>query len=716
MKKVGTIGVVSFLVLGMLFCISPFISENVSAATFSGNISDDQRVWYNVNVNSTVQDIDIHVNWTFSSDDLNIYLYNPSGILIASDSSLGTNYRDIIYNPTVTGNYYLEIFGDNVTTNTTIFYDGYCSHSIFSGTGLTDSYVVTSPNGGESWDRGNTHYITWDTIGRPGNSVTIRLYRSGVLNTNIVFGTPNIGNYSWYISSSQSISSLYRIRIESSSNSSIYDESNSYFSIVSGGDSYEPDDIYTQASTIYSGSIQTHSIHDNGADIDWVRFTLSQARDVEIETSGSSGDTVMWLYSSSGVPTSYIDYDDDSGTGAFSYISQTGLSSGTYYVKIAEYGSSNDIPTYYLELTVSLTTSTITVLTPDGGESWEQGTSQYITWTSTGSPGNYVRIELYRSGSSYTTIVSSTSNDGSYLWHISSYQTTSSYYTIYITSTSSSLIYDSSDYYFSITSPSSITVTSPDGGESWEQGTSEYITWNYAGSPGSYVTIDLYYAGSFDSTIRSSTSNDGSYLWYIPSGQTLSTLYQIKITSTSVSSIDDYSDGYFSITSSGPSSIYITSPYGGESWQQGTTQTITWITYDGTMDDYVEIELYINDYYDGTIVSSTINDGSYLWSIPTDQLTSSYYEIKITSATDSTVFDYSNYFSITREHMGGWAMWSDISNLAPLLIVITMVVIITGLAFWVMRRPPQPPVQTQPPPHQQPPIPEEPSTKSFPEG
>jgi hypothetical protein len=356
------------------------------------------------------------------------------------------------------------------------------------------------------------------------------------------------------------------------------------------------------------------------------------------------------------------------------------------------------------------------VLTPDGGESWEQGTSEYITWTSTGSPGSYVRIDLYRSGSLYTTIVSSTSNDGSYLWYISSSQTTSSYYTIRIRSTSISTIYDTSDYYFSINTPSALTVTSPDGYESWEQGTSEYISWDSEGSPGSYVTIELYNGGSFDSTITSTTSNDGNYLWHIPSDQTINSLYRVRITSTSISSIYDYSDSYFSIISSGPSSIYTLSPAGGERWQQGTIQTISWTTVDGTMDDYVEIELYMNDYYDSTIVTSTINDGSYLWSVPTEQLPNSYYEIKVTSVTDSSVYDYSDYFSITREHMGGWAMWSDVSNLVPLLIVIIIVVIITVLTFWVMRRPPQTPTQTQPAPHRQPPVPEEPSTRSFPKG
>jgi len=118
-------------------------------------------------------------------------------------------------------------------------------------------------------------------------------------------------------------------------------------------DSYEVDNVYTQAKSLSPGSTQTHSIHNDGSDIDWVYFTLSQKSDVVIETSGPSGDTRIWLYDSSGVPSTYIAYDDDGGSNQFSKITQAGVSVGTYYVKIDEYNNNADIPTYYLDLTVT---------------------------------------------------------------------------------------------------------------------------------------------------------------------------------------------------------------------------------------------------------------------------------------------------------------------------------------------------------------------------
>jgi len=63
-------------------------------------------------------------------------------------------------------------------------------------------------------------------------------------------------------------------------------------------------------------------------------------------------------------------------------------------------------------------TPTIKVISPNGGESWEQGSSHNIIWTTTGTVGN-VKIQYsLDNGSTWTTITSSTTNDGSYSWKV----------------------------------------------------------------------------------------------------------------------------------------------------------------------------------------------------------------------------------------------------------------------------------------------------------
>lgn len=92
-----------------------------------------------------------------------------------------------------------------------------------------------------------------------------------------------------------------------------------------------------------------------------------------------------------------------------------------------------------------------------------------------------------------------------------------------------------------------ITLTYPNGGESWQHGITNIIKWSYSGSPGSYVKIELLKGTTVNRVISSSTPNDGSYSWIIPSTQTLGSDYKIRITSTTNSLYKDTSNNYFKI-------------------------------------------------------------------------------------------------------------------------------------------------------------------------
>jgi hypothetical protein len=192
--------------------------------------------------------------------------------------------------------------------------------------------------------------------------------------------------------------------------------------------------------------------------------------------------------------------------------------------------------------------STLTVTTPNGGQSWIRGTAYTITWTSSGSPGANIKIELLKGGTLNTVISSSTANDGSYSWAIPPTQTVGADYKIRMTSTSITSITDSSNNNFAITA-GVLTVTTPNGGQTWARGSSYTITWTSAGDPGAYVKIELLKGGVLNRVISSSTANDGSYTWTILSTQALGTNYKIRITSTSITSITDSSDSNFAIKS-----------------------------------------------------------------------------------------------------------------------------------------------------------------------
>jgi len=257
------------------------------------------------------------------------------------------------------------------------------------------------------------------------------------------------------------------------------------------------------------------------------------------------------------------------------------------------------------------TTNTITVISPNGGEQWTGGTTQNVTWTSSGTVGN-VKIEYStNNGTNWSTIVSSTANDGSYSWTVPAVSSSNCKVRISETDGDPS---DTSDSVFSIVTASNpeITVTSPNGGEFWAIGSTHNVTWTTSGSVGNIMIMYSTNNGTNWSTIVSSTANDGSYSWTVPAASSSNCKVRISETDGDPS---DTSDSVFSIVTASNPEITVTSPNGGEKWAVGSTHNVTWTT-SGSVGN-VRIKYSTNNGSSWkTVVSSTANDGSYSWKIP----------------------------------------------------------------------------------------------------
>ena len=182
--------------------------------------------------------------------------------------------------------------------------------------------------------------------------------------------------------------------------------------------------------------------------------------------------------------------------------------------------------------------------------------------------------------------------------------------------------------------PKKVKVVSPNGGESWQAGSTQTITWT--DNIISNVSIELYKGGLFHSIISSSTGSDGSENWDIPFALESGTDYRIKITSVDDSSITDESDADFTIIGN---QITVVTPNGGEQWLDTDDQQITWTD---NLTGNVEIQLLKNDVFHSTIITSTLSDGSYTWNIPDTIKSGTDYKIKILSVEDGNLFDISD--------------------------------------------------------------------------
>jgi len=91
--------------------------------------------------------------------------------------------------------------------------------------------IVVSPNGGEQWEQGSTHPITWTSINFAGN-IKIELemvYREREV---LIASTEDDGNWEWEIPENLTISDYYAIIISDAEDGDPWDDSNAAFSII----------------------------------------------------------------------------------------------------------------------------------------------------------------------------------------------------------------------------------------------------------------------------------------------------------------------------------------------------------------------------------------------------------------------------------------------------------------------------------------------------
>jgi hypothetical protein len=202
--------------------------------------------------------------------------------------------------------------------------------------------------------------------------------------------------------------------------------------------------------------------------------------------------------------------------------------------------------------------TTLTLVSPNGGETWEAESKQEIRWRFTGKPGSMLKIQLLKGGTSVRTIRARASvglnGVGAYSWLIPENQPPGSDYRITITSTQNASYSDTSDQAFTINAPPqpTIAVVVPNGGESWQKGTTQMIQWAYTGNPGPFVRLQLLKGTTVVRTIAAKIPTGenlaGSFNWKIPFSLKPASSFKVKVASTADASLKDESNESFTIS------------------------------------------------------------------------------------------------------------------------------------------------------------------------
>jgi hypothetical protein len=277
------------------------------------------------------------------------------------------------------------------------------------------------------------------------------------------------------------------------------------------------------------------------------------------------------------------------------------------------------------------------IMAPNGGENWEVGSTHSITWSS--NDVDSIKIDYStNSGINWINIIPSVAAEtGNYSWDIPN--TPSTDCKVLLSDVSNALLNSQSTDVFTIEAPVSpvITVTSPNGGEDWETGSSHEITWISNEVTNVKIEYSINGGTNWINIIQSLAAEPGNYSWTIPN--TPSANCKILVSDVSNALINDQSNDVFTISVSSSPVITVTSPNGNENWPVGSSHSIAWISSNVTN---VKIDYSTNN---GTnwinIVSSTpASAGSYSWTTPNTPSTSC--KVMISDVANALINDQSN--------------------------------------------------------------------------
>jgi beta-lactamase superfamily II metal-dependent hydrolase len=254
---------------------------------------------------------------------------------------------------------------------------------------------------------------------------------------------------------------------------------------------------------------------------------------------------VTWnAFDTSGIAAYSIDYSTNSGTNWILVQAQTNGNPGTYAWNVpqtpsttclakvtvwdAANNTSNDISNNVFSIVVSQDSiaPTVTVLAPNGGETWYSDDIDTIRWTASDDIGvaSYSISYTTNNGGSWNTIQArTTGNPMIYPWHVPNIVSTNCKIRVLVWDDVQHLASDLSNSAFSIlyqdNQGPSVDVILPDGGEIWTAGSSRYVFWSATDTSG-IDSVSLQYsmdAGTNWGNIMPYThQNMGFYLWNIP--------------------------------------------------------------------------------------------------------------------------------------------------------------------------------------------------------
>jgi len=289
-----------------------------------------------------------------------------------------------------------------------------------------------------------------------------------------------------------------------------------------------------------------------------------------------------------------------------------------HVVWVSYYNGHMEVFHNYADISLDLDTEapTVTLTSPVSDEQLSIDETYEIKWSASDNVGvSSISLKYTTDGETFTEIASGEDNDGTHQWVVPNIVSDTVQIWL-IASDAASNQGATVSGYFSIsdrTAPS-VSLTSPNGGETWMAESQHDITWSATDNV-EVVSIDLFYstdAGNNWLNITKDEPNDGTYLWTIP--YNLSSKCKVKVIAYDSSNQMSFavSDGTFSIATTNNPPYTPHSPVPAHNSENVSLNIeLIWIGGDPDSGDTVTYDVYFGTSTEPSLVFDDQSDTSY---------------------------------------------------------------------------------------------------------
>ena len=441
--------------------------------------------------------------------------------------------------------------------------------------------LLSYPIGGESFGTGTGQYIEWSTAGVAN---VMAQYSTDNAATWTDIGTfPAGNNYCNWVAPSI-VNSQTKIRVYNVESAIDQASSPAVFAITNvpttapekyrGGsnDGYKMASSMPDAINVTAPNGGESFYPTNAVNITW---TFRNTDYVKIEYSTNNGSSWNLIKASVAADTQTYPWTIPNSP------------STQCLIKISDLGSAlSDVS----NATFTINSAFVTVSYPNGGESFGEGTGQYIEWDFNSVATVLLEYSI-NNGTTWTSIGTAPASNKYANWVAPA--GANSQCLIRISDSTTPAVSDTTDATFAITTmpvadvakyrggaydgysmaknlPDNITVTSPNGGETWTGASTRTISWTYTNVDNVSIEFSLDDGITWTTLAANLPASQLSYAWTVPTTPSYTCRVRVK---DLISPVSDMNDTAFIIPNSW---VQLKYPNGGESFGAGTGQYIEW--------------------------------------------------------------------------------------------------------------------------------------------